>query len=94
MLTEFQVVIPTSHVTIFSLADDFEIKQWQIVLLVIGGLVVPGIILVITGIFVYCCRKGELQPGCQCLQCNTIHCLHTLFAKIYSTQTHTDGIRI
>ena len=91
MLTEFQVVIPTSHVTIFSLADDFEIKWWQIVLLVIGGLVV---VLVITGIFVYCRRKGELQPGCQCLQCNTIRCSHTLFARIYSTQTHTDGIRI
>ena len=64
------LVIPTMamYVTIFSLADDFEIKRWQILLLVIGGLVVvPGIILVITGIFVYCHRKGELQPGCQCL---------------------------
>ena len=86
------LVIPTSHVNIFSLADDFEIKRWQTVLLVIGGLVVvPGIVLVITGIFVYCHRKGELQPGFQCLQCNTIHCLHTLFIKKYATQTHTDG---
>ena len=61
IVVQDMVVLPTSHVIIFSLADDFEIKWWQNLLLVIGALaVVPGIVLIITGIVVYCCRNSEL----------------------------------
>ena len=43
-------------------ADNFEMKWWQIALLVIAALaMVPGIMLIIIGIVVYCRRKNELH---------------------------------
>ena len=48
---------PTGHVTLFLLAD--KMKWWQIALLVIVALtVVPGIVVIITGIMISCFKKG------------------------------------
>ena len=60
-------------------ADNFEMKWWQIALLVIVALaMVPGIMLIIIVIVVYCRRKMSYMLGCQCQQYNTIHGLHAL----------------
>ena len=65
MLKGFQLysptyISPTSHV--LSLAEGFEMEWWQIAVLVIGALaLVPGIVLIIGVIVVYCCKKGELH---------------------------------
>ena len=71
IVVQDMVVLPTGHVIIFSLADDFEIKWWQNLMIVIGAFaVVPGIVLIITGIVVYCCRKSELHAW---LSVSTVH---------------------